>query len=137
MVKESAPQTLQTFSTVTDLSSPNTTLLTTRHDLRHFYASALIAGGASVKQVQERLCHSSPVIPLEIYAHLWPGEDYRTRDVMDAALTRLRIPCGLGEPEMPSVAGQTACCAASAFLAFMKSRTFCSDAGSVTSATER
>lgn len=61
----------------------------TSHDLRHFYASALIAGGASVKQVQERLGHSSPVITLETYAHLWPGEDDRTRDVMDAALTPL------------------------------------------------
>lgn len=38
---------------------------------------------------QERLGHSSPVITLEIYAHLWPGGDDRTRDVMDAALTSL------------------------------------------------
>lgn len=61
----------------------------TSHDLRHFYASALIAGGASVKQVQERLGHSSPVITLKTYAHLWPGEDDRTRDVMDAVLAPL------------------------------------------------
>ncbi|MFF2063824.1 site-specific integrase [Streptomyces sp. NPDC058200] len=46
------------------------------HDLRHFYASALIAGGASVKQV---LGHASAVITLRIYAHLWPGEEDRTR----------------------------------------------------------
>ena len=49
------------------------------HDLRHFYASALIAGGASVKQVQERLGHASAVITLKTYAHLWPGDDDRTR----------------------------------------------------------
>jgi len=42
-----------------------------------------------VKQVQERLGHSSPMVTLETYAHLWPGEDDRTRDVMDAALTPL------------------------------------------------
>ena len=30
-----------------------------------------------------------PVITLETYAHLWPGEDDRTRDVMDAALSPL------------------------------------------------
>lgn len=59
------------------------------HPLRHFYASALIAGGASVKQVQERLGHSSPVITLETYSHLWPGDDDRTRDVIDAALSPL------------------------------------------------
>lgn len=40
------------------------------HDLRHFYASALIAGGASVKQVQLVLGHASAVITLRIYAHL-------------------------------------------------------------------
>jgi len=58
----------------------------TAHGLRHFYASALIAGGASVKQVQERLGHASAVITLQTYSHLWPGDDDRTRDVMDAAL---------------------------------------------------
>ena len=61
----------------------------TAHDLRHFYASALIAGGASVKQVQKRLGHASAVITLKTYAHLWPGDDDRTRDVMDAALSSL------------------------------------------------
>ncbi len=59
----------------------------TSHDLRHFYASALIAGGAHVEQVQERLGHASAVITLQTYAHLWPGDDDRTRDVMDAALS--------------------------------------------------
>jgi len=57
----------------------------TGHGLRHFYASALIYGGASVKQVQERLGHTRAVIDLETYSHLWLGDD-RTRDVMDAAL---------------------------------------------------
>ncbi|HTW15147.1 MAG TPA: tyrosine-type recombinase/integrase [Nocardioides sp.] len=61
----------------------------TAHDLRHFYASALIAGGASVKQVQERLGHATPVITLTTYAHLWPGEDDRTREVMDEVLSPL------------------------------------------------
>ncbi len=40
------------------------------HDLGHFFASALIAGGASVKQV---LGQASAVIALRIYAHLLPG----------------------------------------------------------------
>ncbi|QIS21417.1 tyrosine-type recombinase/integrase [Nocardia terpenica] len=33
------------------------------HDLRHFYASALVERGASVKTVQVRLGHSSPMSP--------------------------------------------------------------------------
>ena len=55
------------------------------HALRHFYASALIAGGASVKVVQTRLGHASAVITLNTYGHLWPGDDDLTREVMDAA----------------------------------------------------
>jgi integrase len=60
----------------------------TSHDL-HFYASALIAGGASVKQVQHRLGHPTAVIALNTYAHLWPDDDDRTRDVIDVALSPL------------------------------------------------
>jgi integrase len=59
------------------------------HGLRHFTASALISGGASVKQVQSVLGHSSAAITLRVYAHLWPGDDDRTRAVMDGALARL------------------------------------------------
>jgi integrase len=59
------------------------------HALRHFYATALIAGGASVKVVQMRLGHASAVITLNTYGHLWPGDDDLTRDVMDAAFRPL------------------------------------------------
>jgi len=59
------------------------------HSLRHFYASALIAGGRSVKQVQTVLGHSSAVILLRTYAHLWPGDHDRTRLVIDTVLAGL------------------------------------------------
>src|ERR1019366_8924650 len=59
------------------------------HSLRHFYASALIAGGASVKVVQTRLGHGSAVITLNTYGHLWPGDDDLTRTVMDSAFAIL------------------------------------------------
>lgn len=59
------------------------------HDLRHFAASALISGGASVKQVQVFLGHQSPVVTLRTYAHLFPGDEDRTRAVMDTALSPL------------------------------------------------
>ncbi|HEX3932497.1 MAG TPA: site-specific integrase [Nocardioides sp.] len=64
----------------------------TSHGLKHFFASALIAGGASVKQVQAVLGHSSPVITLQTYRGLWPGDDDRTRDVMDGDLSGLCPP---------------------------------------------
>ena len=65
------------------------------HALRHFYAAALIAGGASVKQVSRLLGHSSAVVTLKVYAHLWPGDDDRARSVVDAALDVLRTGRGL------------------------------------------
>ena len=61
----------------------------TSHDLRHFAASALISGGASVKQVQAFLGHASAVITLRTYAHLFPGDEDRTRNLLDAALSPL------------------------------------------------
>lgn len=59
----------------------------TAHAMRHFYASALIAGGASVKQVQTVLGHASAVVTLRTYAHLWPGDDDRTRSIIDATFS--------------------------------------------------
>ena len=87
--------------------------------VRHFFASALISGGASVKQVQSVLGHASAVITLQTYSHLWPGDDDRTRDVMDAALSPLADSLRTTRPDMCSDAGQRACGAASAFLAFL------------------
>lgn len=49
------------------------------HDLRHFYASALIASGADVKIVQTRLRHASAKTTLDVYAHLFPDSDDSTR----------------------------------------------------------
>jgi hypothetical protein len=43
----------------------------TFHDLRHFYASMLIARGCSVKAVQRRLGHQSAMETLDTYGHLW------------------------------------------------------------------
>lgn len=49
------------------------------HDLRHFYASGLIAAGCDVVTVQRALGHSSAKITLDTYAHLWPSAEDRTR----------------------------------------------------------
>lgn len=52
------------------------------HELRHFYASALIHEGLNVVTVAARLGHSDPAMTLRVYSHLWPGQDDRTRDAM-------------------------------------------------------
>jgi integrase len=57
------------------------------HCLRHWYVSALIAHGESVKVVQRRLGHSSAAVTLDVYGHLWPSSDDQTRAAVEAALT--------------------------------------------------
>jgi integrase len=56
----------------------------TPHDLRHYYASLLIRQGLSVKAVQQRLGHASAKTTLDTYGKLWPDDDDRTRDAVDA-----------------------------------------------------
>lgn len=55
----------------------------TFHDLRHFYASSLIADGQSVRVVQARLGHETAAETLGTYAHLWPDDEDRTRAAVD------------------------------------------------------
>lgn len=93
------PLVYRRWRTVAETAARAAALDLTAHSLRHFYASALIAGGASVKQVQERLGHATAVITLEVYGHLWPGDDDRTRDVMDAVLSPLADSLRTGEAE--------------------------------------
>ena len=59
----------------------------TPHDLRHHYASVLIRSGASVKVVQARLGHASAKTTLDIYGHLFPDEEDRTRAAVDEAFS--------------------------------------------------
>ena len=56
------------------------------HGLRHYFATLLIHGGASVKTVQLALGHSTATITLNTYAHEWPDAIDRTRALVDAAL---------------------------------------------------
>lgn len=55
-------------------------------DLRHFYASALISSGASVKTVQSLMGHASAMVTLDTYGHLWPDSDVGARDAIATAL---------------------------------------------------
>jgi len=58
----------------------------TMHDLRHFYASALIRAGLNPKVVAERLGHANAAMTLNVYAHLWPDDGDRSRQAIDEAL---------------------------------------------------
>ena len=45
------------------------------HDLRHTHATALIAGGHSIKAVSRRLGHADVSMTLRVYAHVMPDDD--------------------------------------------------------------
>lgn len=51
----------------------------TLHDLRHYFATGLIADGCDVVTVQHALGHSSAPITLNVYSQLWPKAEDRTR----------------------------------------------------------
>ncbi len=56
------------------------------HDLRHYFASLLIASGSDVKVVQARLRHASAKTTLDTYSHLWPDSDDSTRAAVAVVL---------------------------------------------------
>ena len=41
------------------------------HDLRHIFASSLIAAGVDVVFVSQQLGHASPAVTLNVYAHVY------------------------------------------------------------------
>jgi integrase len=55
------------------------------HDLRHTFASVLIAGGANVVFVSHQLGHSSTDITLRVYAHRFDSAEqaHRTREMLE------------------------------------------------------
>lgn len=56
------------------------------HDLRHYFASLLIADGLDVKVVQARLRHASAKTTLDVYGHLWPDKDEASRAAVAAVI---------------------------------------------------
>lgn len=60
------------------------------HDLRHYFASLLIASGLDVKTVQARLRHASAKTTLDIYGHLWPDTDDSSRAAVTAVYAERR-----------------------------------------------
>ena len=59
------------------------------HDLRHSFASLMLAAGEQPKVVQAALGHSSIMVTMDIYGHLMPGAGKdaarRLADYLDVA----------------------------------------------------
>lgn len=63
------------------------------HDLRHFYASGLIAAGCDVVTVQHALGHAKATTTLQTYSHLWPTAEDLTRTAAESMMqTALEVP---------------------------------------------
>lgn len=58
------------------------------HDLRHSYASLLLAQGENIKYVQTQLGHSSPTVTLNIYAHLMRDSNQEAACRLEDAIFR-------------------------------------------------
>jgi integrase len=57
------------------------------HDLRHFFASVLIAQGESPKYIQDQMGHSSIQVTFDLYGHLFPQARQDALHKLDATLT--------------------------------------------------
>ena len=66
----------------------------TFHTLRHTHASAMIAMGIDIKNLQERLGHTSPTVTLNTYGHLYQEQkcdvNKRALNAWEASLRDLR-----------------------------------------------
>ncbi len=56
------------------------------HDLRHSYASIMLAAGVNAKAISESLGHANIGITLDIYSHLLPGVGKSTAERFDKLL---------------------------------------------------
>lgn len=59
-------------------------------DLRHYFASLLIAARLDIKVVQTRMRHATPMVTLRTYAHLWSDTDDTSRAAVGAVLEERR-----------------------------------------------
>jgi len=64
------------------------------HQLRHYFASVMLAGGVSIKELSEYLGHADPAFTLRVYAHLLPSSHGRARTVINDRFSHLMTASG-------------------------------------------
>jgi integrase len=57
------------------------------HDLRHTFVSLLIQQGVNVKAIAAQAGHARAAMTLDVYGHLFPGDDAPVREALSAAWT--------------------------------------------------
>jgi integrase len=61
------------------------------HDLRHFFASQLIANGETAAFVRDQMGHSSIKVTFDTYGHLFPGRGKEASDRYEKAMEEARV----------------------------------------------
>ncbi len=64
------------------------------HDLRHSFASLLLAGGADLKTVSTALGHSTIAVTANTYAHVSPAMLHDAANLLDRAVASGRKASG-------------------------------------------
>jgi integrase len=60
------------------------------HDLRHFFASQLIANGETAAYVRDQMGHSSIKVTFDTYGHLFPGHGKEASDRYERTMHHAR-----------------------------------------------
>ena len=61
----------------------------TLHSLRHDHVALMLADGASIKSISERLGHSKPSMTLDVYGHLLPTIQVQAAEALERRLSGL------------------------------------------------
>ena len=61
----------------------------TLHSLRHAHVALMLADGASIKSISERLGHSKPSMTLDVYGHLLPTIQVQAAEALERRLSGL------------------------------------------------
>lgn len=74
------------------------------HGFRHTHASLLFAGGATMKQVQSRLGHSTIKTTMNVYTHVTKADEEETADIFASFIEQGKIlGQNLGQKKSPLV----------------------------------
>ena len=61
------------------------------HDLRHFFASQLIANGETAAYVRDQMGHSSIKVTFDTYGHLLPGRGKEASGRYEKSMEKARL----------------------------------------------
>jgi integrase len=64
------------------------------HDLRHFFASQLIANGETAAYVRDQMGHSTIHVTFDTYGHLFPGRGKEASDRYEKSMETARLKSG-------------------------------------------